>query len=72
MEKTKALNWGMAPPPSWRDPVEAEATFGLVLVGCVVSDREIPLDAVLGMLQKAWPFDAHLVVSELAKKCFSL
>lgn len=46
MEKTKALNWGMTPPPSWRDLVEIETASRLVLVGHVIFDRELPFHAV--------------------------
>lgn len=39
VEKTKALSWEMSPPPSWRDPVEAEQASGQVLLGKVISGQ---------------------------------
>lgn len=47
-KKNKALNWGMAPPPSQRDPVEAESASGLVLVGRVFLERDLPLMSCAG------------------------
>lgn len=50
IECTKALSWGIKPPPSWREVSEAEISTALVLVGRVVSEREISLQAVSGGL----------------------
>lgn len=70
VEKTKALNWGITSPPSWKDPIEAESAASLILVGRVVSEQEIPLHVVRRGLQKAWPFAQNLVVSEQARNIF--
>lgn len=70
IECTKALSWGIKPPPSWREVSEAEIAAGLVLVGRVVFEREIPLHAVNGGLRRAWPFDPKLDVTELTANVF--
>lgn len=38
----------MAPLLSWRDPVEAETAYGLVMVGKVLLERDFPLHVVGG------------------------
>lgn len=72
IERTQALSWGISPPPSWKDPVEAEHAADLLLVGRVIVDREMPLHAIRGVLSKAWPFAVKVEFSDLDKKCFPL
>lgn len=70
VQKTKALNWGIPPPPSWKFPVEAATASGAVLVGRIIAQKHMPLHVVRGVLQKVWLFDPHLDVVELATNVF--
>lgn len=64
------MNWGIKPPDSWRDEEGAKEEANLVLVGRIISDKEIALYAAREVLARAWSFDKSLVILELAKNTF--
>lgn len=70
IERTRALSWGIPPPPSWKEFREAEHAAELVLVGCVFVDRDMPLHYTRGVLSKAWPFTKKAEISVMDKNIF--